>query len=245
MGGRDWRPVRGGEEPPCGFFHACARPLWVDRAGSRKARRCLAGTPTRSAPPTPIGVWVCGSSSERIEATMTTIVSSCVEIDVSTPSHQNVFALVDSCDYQRVTQGAKWFAKLEKGKRFYVIRNNREIGLVERLHRVILDAQPGDVIDHINGSGLDNRRINLRFVSASENLRNSSISRRNVTGFKGVHVGGSKSWYAAIYLDSRLVRLGTYPTPQIAAEAYDEAAIQHFGQFARTNRAMGLLGGAS
>lgn len=44
------------------------------------------------------------------------------------------------------------------------------------LHRIIMDAKPGQVIDHINRDPKDNRKSNLRFVTQQENCLNSSIN---------------------------------------------------------------------
>ena len=67
------------------------------------------------------------------------------------------------------------------------------------LHRIIMDAQPGEVIDHINRNGLDNTRDNLRKVDTSINNRNASLRIDNTTGIKGVTYESGKRYKAEWY----------------------------------------------
>ncbi len=41
------------------------------------------------------------------------------------------------------------------------------------LHRLVMDAQPGTEINHIDGNGLNNTKANLEFVTRSQNMRRS------------------------------------------------------------------------
>jgi len=96
-------------------------------------------------------------------------------------------------------------------------------------------------VDHINGSGLDNRRINLRQCTSAQNHYNLKIDRRNKTGYKGVYFkknrhGNNRRPVAAIQVKGKKVHLGYYKTVQEAARAYNEAAIKYFGEFARLNQ---------
>jgi len=103
---------------------------------------------------------------------------------------------------------------------------------IEQLHRVITHAPPGKVVDHANGNKLDNRRANLRVCSAAENLRNRKRAKSNKSGFKGVYSDRSK-WRAQIRIDGKKICLGTFDSPEIAHDAYRQAARVHHGEFAR------------
>lgn len=91
----------------------------------------------------------------------------------------------------------------------------------QSLHRLIMGAPRGLVVDHLNGDGLDNRRKNLRLTTQSENRRNVAGPQRNSTsGVLGVSWHkGSQRWVARIYHEGKNVDLGRYKTKEEAAEA--------------------------
>jgi hypothetical protein len=81
------------------------------------------------------------------------------------------YALVDDEDAARIG-AVKWTVRL-CGTAAYAVTRSKKIEASERLmHRMILRASPAQIVDHINGNGLDNRRCNLRVVSHAENVRN-------------------------------------------------------------------------
>lgn len=92
---------------------------------------------------------------------------------------------------------------------------------------------PAQIIDHINGDGLDNRPSNLRLATMPQNLQNRDKPRHNTSGIKGVYATKSGNWLAMIRVHGRLKALGTYTDREDARAAYNNAAAQHFGEFAR------------
>ena len=104
------------------------------------------------------------------------------------------------------------------------------------MHRLILNAMKGMDVDHINHDGLDNRRSNLRLCTRSENLRNQRALRSS-TGLKGIHLDKRGRWTAYIKPNAQKSHkfLGYFDNAIDAAVAYDAAARQHYGEFARTN----------
>jgi len=102
------------------------------------------------------------------------------------------------------------------------------------MHRAIVGASSGRIVDHINGDPLDNRRANLRFCSLSQNQHNQRLKRDNTSGFKGVR-RDKKRWMARIQLGPERRYLGSFGSAESAARAYDAAALHHFGEFARLN----------
>lgn len=135
--------------------------------------------------------------------------------------------------------------ELIRGRSWFVNNRGYAAGSVNGrytlLHRHILGLSHGEKIcvDHINANKLDNRISNLRLCSFAENLKNQTIYKNNLSGFKGVNqrtlADGSLSFRARIRCDGRLYQLGTYTTPEEAAMAYDKKAIELFGAFANLN----------
>lgn len=126
----------------------------------------------------------------------------------------------------------------------YIVGKNVPASMPQRLHRFILNAADGTIVDHINGDPLDNRKQNLRFVTAQQNAMNSrvSASATKTSEFKGVSRSGEK-WSASITKGGKSRYLGTFETQELAAAAYDAAALALFGEYARTNAMMGLFEG--
>lgn len=105
------------------------------------------------------------------------------------------------------------------------------------MHRLIAGAARGEIVDHANRDGLDNRRQNLRRCTAAENLRNRKTHRSNRSGLKGVYFEGRgqrvKRWRAQIVCGGEKRTLGIFETKEAAHAAYCAAAQKLHGQFAR------------
>ncbi len=164
-------------------------------------------------------------------------------IDISTPKHPNTFTKVDDEDYDWLNQW-NWYSKPDRNTA-YSHRNHTihtitgRIRQSIRMHRVILGVGYGVQVDHINGDGLDNRRENLRVCTVAENARNSKPRLGTVSRFKGVALTrGGKKFCAQIHapITGQKKHLGTFDTEIEAAKAYNAAAIQAYGEFARINQ---------
>jgi hypothetical protein len=156
------------------------------------------------------------------------------KIDISTKLYPGTFALVDNEDYDELSK-RRWHV-IKTGRQMYVVGYIvGGKGKAERMHRHILNAPDGILVDHINGNGIDNRRVNIRLCTQQENQRNRQL-RVDKSGFKcvGWHKASNK-WRAYIVIDGKYKQLGVYFCAVKAAKAYDKSAIEHFGKFAKLN----------
>lgn len=111
----------------------------------------------------------------------------------------------------------------------------RKTGFVVMLHRVIMGAGKGQIVDHIDGNPLNNSRSNLRLCDVAGNTRNQKKQNRKCSSqYKGVVLQAGK-WQAQIGYRGRQRFIGTFAIEEHAAHAYNKAAIALHGEFACLN----------
>jgi hypothetical protein len=99
---------------------------------------------------------------------------------------------------------------------------------------------PKEVVDHINGNGLDNRRNNLRLATHQQKLANRRKTAKNSSGYKGVCWNKSRSkWQASISVNDVTIHLGRFDNPIDAHGAYIEAAQKYYKEFANSGESEG------
>lgn len=151
---------------------------------------------------------------------------------------EGYWTILDSRDYYRL-RGYKWYIFGRCGK-FYaqrskIIANERTVPVA--MHREIIKAPKGKLIDHRNGDSLDNRRENLRPATRAQNRRNAVKTRRKTSSkYNGVSLEKkSRSWKMQLRRNGRTISSGRFKNEIDAAKAYDKAAKKYFGEFARLN----------
>lgn len=146
------------------------------------------------------------------------------------PLTRGLVALIDDEDYAAVSK-FKWHAQWSR-RTFYAKRRDGDKHVA--LHQILI---PGVLqIDHRDGNGLNNQRSNLRSATAGENSRNRGPNKNNASGWKGVSwYKAGRKWRATIYVQGKNRLLGSFDDSVEAAKAYDAAARELHGQFARLN----------
>lgn len=109
-----------------------------------------------------------------------------------------------------------------------------------RLHRLAFLYMTGEIpryVDHIDRNRTNNRWSNLRAINGCRgNAGNSGIHSHNTSGYRGVSKNNrSGKWHAQIKINGKQTYLGRFNTPEEAARRYNEAAKEHFGEFATLN----------
>lgn len=143
--------------------------------------------------------------------------------------NKGMVALIDASDFERVSQHT-WCAVWAN---YYWVARTWISGKNITLHRFVMNAQPGQEVDHKNGDGLDCRKSELRFATHSQNNCNA-FRPGKLSQFKGVRPSGAK-WNARIKIDGKQVSLGSFCTEEEAARAYDAKAKELHGEFAYLN----------
>jgi hypothetical protein len=109
------------------------------------------------------------------------------------------------------------------------------------MQNLIMPPPPGMIVDHINCDGLDNRKANLRICTQGDNMHNTrKYTKPTSSQYKGVYwKKADRRWAAQIGLGGARIALGLFRSEEAAAAAYNEAATEHYGEYARLNEIPG------
>jgi len=160
------------------------------------------------------------------------------------PLTRGKIVIIDEDDYDELVQFS-WHATRVKyglaGYQFVAVRtcycpfDNKKKRTIF-MHRQITSCPRGLQVDHINHEPLDNRKVNLRVCTGTENMHNSHAHKLSSSQYKGVSwYPPTKTWQAHIRVDKKKLHLGYFENEQDAAKAYDEAASKEFQSFALLN----------
>lgn len=157
---------------------------------------------------------------------------------------QNKVAVIDQEDFELVNNH-KWCAWSPNGDTYYAVTNIKIGGkkTTIKMHRLIMnETDPLLLIDHEDGDGLNNTRINLRRATKAQNNCNKKAKKNSTSKYIGVFVqikktkvGFTKAYQAQIKINGVSTYLGLFKNESDAALVYDKKAVEVFGDFARLN----------
>jgi hypothetical protein len=152
------------------------------------------------------------------------------------PLTKGLVAIVDAVDADLINR--RWHCSNNGYARRPTTRDGKKSTIT--MQRVILsrvldrDLDSKELVDHINGNRLDNRRVNLRLCNSAGNTQHRKATFDNKTGYKGVTQQRTR-YVANIVAFGKHYYLGSFATAEEAARAYDAKALEVHGEFARTN----------
>jgi hypothetical protein len=144
------------------------------------------------------------------------------------PLGDGFYAYVDAVDYEWLSRHTwhhsnGYAFRWEKGRRIY-------------MHSDIMQPPNGKLADHFDSNRANNCRSNLRVCTQAENLRNQRKRHGARSRFKGVFYDVRfGKWFAQCRLEGKRHWRGYFDDESEAARAYDQMAVELFGEFARLN----------
>lgn len=145
---------------------------------------------------------------------------------------QGKYALIDDEDYELISR-YRW---VYSSKGYAITHNPIDGRQWIWMHRIIMGTPNGSQTDHINRNKLDNRKINLRVCSASQNRINASSSKTFSSKYRGVSWNTlKKKWTSQIQLHGKRIFIGRFQSEIHAAMAYDIWAKELHKEFAICN----------
>ena len=150
------------------------------------------------------------------------------------PLTKGYSAIVDDEDYEELSKH-RWY-----WNNGYACRRNggnSSTTIVEYMHRRLLPPLTGKEIDHVNRNRLDNRRVNLRTCTRSQNMANKRHFKNNTLGYKGIFdlKQYRLRYYASLKVNGKQALIGGFDSPRTAALARDLWARDLYGDFADLN----------
>lgn len=128
-----------------------------------------------------------------------------------------------------IVSDRNWYSESE----YFATKIN---GKHHKLHRYIMNYDGPLVVDHIDGNPANNRRNNLRICTQQQNVMNSKIRSDSTNNYRGVKYRGNGKYQARIQKDGKRYYIGTHRSEEAAAKAYNEKALELFGEYAKLNK---------
>jgi hypothetical protein len=145
------------------------------------------------------------------------------------PLTHGAVTVVDDEDFDRFGHLKWWLSGC--GHAATTIRNPDRTRSTLFLHRAIMGAGPGEDVHHKDEDPLNNQKANLETVEHGRHRAGHARRAGPRTGkYKGVQwVAVQQAWRASINTKGKTYNLGTFRTAELAALAYNKAALAAFG----------------
>jgi hypothetical protein len=137
--------------------------------------------------------------------------------------------IVDDNRWHELTFLTGWY----KNSHGYAASSSSKIRTL--MHRHIMEAAEGQIIDHVNGNRADNRECNLRIATSTTNSHNRKKKENASSQYKGVRYTSKHRWEATCRANGVQEYLGSYATEEVAAWAYDQRVREIHGMNASCN----------
>ena len=143
-------------------------------------------------------------------------------------------AIVSEEDYDRVMEWKWYMYKKKQCNLLYAVTTIKNITLPMH-HFIHGKPKLKEVVDHLNGNGLDNRKENLRFATRSQNNQNRNVTVNKTSKYIGVSQQTEKNGVVKMKAQCQGNNLGKFDTEEEAALMYDIYVYLVFGKDAKTN----------
>lgn len=147
------------------------------------------------------------------------------------PLSKNKSAIVDDEDYEYLSK-YHWYCSSSG----YANRHPKMVRGVRKgkimMHREVMNTPDGMQTDHINGNKLDNRKSNLRIVNSAQNIWNSTLKSKGVTGIKNVSISND-GYQVRVMKNGKRYFLGVFKDLSKAVLVAEKARNKYYGEYAR------------
>jgi hypothetical protein len=145
---------------------------------------------------------------------------------------QGQVTTIDVEDLEKISE-YRWCASWSARRNLFIVMavdRRHEKPITKYIHRVIMNAPKGFVVDHIDGNTLNNSKSNLRVCTQSKNIMNRVTGKNNKSGKTGVKKYKNK-WIATITENGSPKRLGSFNTIEEAIRAREIAEEEIYKEF--------------
>lgn len=148
------------------------------------------------------------------------------------PFGHGFYTEVDDDTYEELSK-FKWYGSKRNDGNIIPARKNKTLVF---MHRQIIGAKKGEIVDHIDRNTLNNQISNLRIVTTFQSSCNTKSRKNSTSKFKGVSWNKRRNrWRVVIMKNQKQIYVGTFTDEVEAAKSYDVAAKNIFGEYAVLN----------